>query len=313
MDRVNIALADYDLKGTYSKNVAVAMASILYNSTVPVCCHILHDETLTTENKNKFLYTVENIANRHRLDLPHEIKFVDISQYFNNYNEDLNKICSVFSKGLVFYFCLPDALPDKDKIIVLDSDTITNLDISELWNTDMHEAIIAATHDVKEYKIPGIEQQRDNCYFNAGVLLLDLAKIREESIIKGSLLKRGLLFFNKYQPKYLDQDFLNSEFYDRVCYFDQRFDTINLPKNEDLSAQKIWHLCGRKPWNEPIGSNVELLYWKYLAKTAWRDDVLDLYYDMLIHSGYLHVHTSDCINKMKANAKREVKRIFKKR
>jgi len=315
MDRVNIAFGVYDKNGTYTRHIAVAMASIMYNSTAPVCFYILHDETLTEVNRTRLIKTVANIDNKFGLSLQHNIVFTDVSAYFETCSMDLNKVCRVFSKGLIFYWTLPEALPNEKKIIVMDGDTITNLDISSLWATDVHNACIAGTHDVKEYKIPGIKNQDANCYFNAGVLILNLEKIREESKDRGSLLERGLAFITKFNPEYLDQDFLNFEYYRKVCYFDTRFDVINLPKQEDLSAEKIWHCCGRKPWNEPIGSNVELLYWKYLAKTAWcdSDNILDLYYDMLIHSGYLHVHTSDCIAKIKSNAKREVKRIFDKR
>jgi len=314
MNSVNIAFGNYDKNGTYSRHIGVAMASVMYNSTLPVCCHILHDETLTDDNRQNFVETAKNIGNRHSLFLQHKVKFVDVSEYYSDYTKDLDELCGVFSKGMTFYFTLPEAIHE-NKVIVLDGDTVTNLDISKLWATDMGNSIVAATHDVQEYSIPGIVNQKANCYFNSGVLLLNLEKMRTETETKGTLLSRGLKYFRDFSPKYPDQDFMNYEYYGRVHFLDRHFDMIEHSTQEDLAAEKIWHFCGRKPWNEPIGSNVELLYWKYLAKTAWcdSDNILDLYYDMLIHSGYLHVHTSDCIAKIKSNAKREFKRIFDKR
>ncbi len=66
-------------------------------------------------------------------------------------------------KSMAMYgrFLLPDLLPDVDRIIYLDVDTIMKGDIAELWNMDLHGNVIAMApdcfgHSIK--KIAGLSQ-----------------------------------------------------------------------------------------------------------------------------------------------------------
>ena len=56
---IHVALAVYDPKGTYSQHAGVVMTSIFENTQSPVVVHILHDETLTEDNRKKFIRTAE--------------------------------------------------------------------------------------------------------------------------------------------------------------------------------------------------------------------------------------------------------------
>ena len=132
---IHVCFPDYDKHGTYSKYVGVAMASLLSNTKADVMVHLLHDATLSLENRKKF----DHLADRHHQKICfHE---VDSSEF-----ADLEKRVGNFSIGTLFRLSMIDVLPSSlSKIIYLDSDILVNLDIEELWDIDLQGFSIAVT------------------------------------------------------------------------------------------------------------------------------------------------------------------------
>ena len=61
---IHVCFCMNDRTGHYSKFVGTAMLSIFENSNAPsfppsITIHLLHDNTLTTDNRNKFSYIAE--------------------------------------------------------------------------------------------------------------------------------------------------------------------------------------------------------------------------------------------------------------
>lgn len=312
MDKIHIVLADYDPKGKYSVHVAVAMSSLLYNTKSAICFHITHDETLTEENKTKLTETVKQSTNRYGLQLDHEIDFVNISRYYDNCKINLDLLCKSYSPGTTYYLTLPQALSETHKVIVIDSDTVTTLDVTELWNTRLNGCMLAAVSDVGDGAVPGIDNPEKGSHINTGVMLLDLDGLRRDAVEKGPHLIRFFKFLEQYKPRLIEQEFMSSEFYGKILFLDKRYNTLQKNGKEDLSLQKIWHFAQRKPWDELIGSNVELLYWEYLQKTPWKNELLEMFYFAATNGGHLHRHTKDCFKKMALNVKLEIKRAVAK-
>ena len=129
---------------------------------------------------------------------------------------------SLWSRAACFRLLLPELLPDVDVCLYLDSDTLVVDDISPLWRTDLTDAYVAGVFDdiapVREHtvgnEIPGIDT-----YINSGVLLMNLALMRERSI------QRELL---KGVKKYLvvDQDLLNVCCYGHVRLLPPEYNRI---------------------------------------------------------------------------------------
>jgi len=69
---------------------------------------------------------------------------------------------------------LSKVFPQYDKILTIDCDTITVQDISDLWDIPLDDYWFAA---VKE---PTLSMTTQSLYVNAGVMLLNLKKLREE-------------------------------------------------------------------------------------------------------------------------------------
>ena len=119
---------------------------------------------------------------------------------------------------------LTQYIPDVDKLLYIDVDTLTNGSLDDLWNTDIEQYSLAACKDFfieieqADYKAQiGLENHH---YFNAGVLLINMRRWRELNVLEMSL-----TWLNKYKDviKYQDQDILNGIFKDDVKFINTRF------------------------------------------------------------------------------------------
>ena len=53
---IHVCFGLYDKTGRYSKFTGTAMLSLFENTSADVTVHILHDDTLTQDNREKFIY-----------------------------------------------------------------------------------------------------------------------------------------------------------------------------------------------------------------------------------------------------------------
>lgn len=67
---------------------------------------------------------------------------------------------------------LPFLLPDQDRILYLDIDTIVVKDVSVLWNIELDDCYFAAAREPAK-------SRSDFIYINAGVMMLNLEKMRD--------------------------------------------------------------------------------------------------------------------------------------
>ena len=89
-----------------------------------------------------------------------------------------------------------------DKILYLDTDTIINNDISQLYDIDINNYELACVKDIYNWAAPS--RWRIKNYFNAGVLLLNMQKCKETGLFAKT---RDLV--NNKKLTYVDQDALN--------------------------------------------------------------------------------------------------------
>ncbi len=208
---------------------------------------------------------------------------------FSNY-EDVKKKgdwdSMYVSRTDMFKFELPNLLGDVDKVLYIDGDTIVNHSIEPLFDIDIDDYYLAATDDMGDshdssgasnnFKRIGIE---DNHYFNAGLMYLNLKKMREDNIpkklweyrIHGKnffmsqdalnrvvLGKRAILPY-KYNFLTVVFDMYSlEEINDSFC--EKRFKNIS----ECLDEQIVLHMAGKmKPWeyNLPWITDLFLKYY----------------------------------------------------
>lgn len=247
----------------YSQHLGVALTSLLENSSKPnnLFFHILEIE-INKETKEE----IYNIAKKYQAHL----KFYSVDKsILSNFPEPGH--LSIASYLRLF---IPEILAKEiNKVIYLDCDLVCLKDISPLYHIDLAGFPLAAVEDVKSKEIariffyPGLES-----YFNAGVMLIDLKKWREEKISQ-----KALLFIKQYrkQIKTADQDVLNCIFKNKWKKLEKKYNVDLKHKNINALPKKetvILHYSDKiKPWSYLyVGRNKEY-YFKYLNLSPWKN------------------------------------------
>lgn len=264
-DIIHIGFGLHDKTGHYSVWVGTVMQSILEHTDSRICFHILHDETLSIDNK----YKLEKVA-RSGSSI---IEFHKIDE--NDFSVGKNQM-SRFTIGTMFRCSLPELLPNLNRIIYLDADLFVNRDIKELWDVDICEYCLAGVADegvdIHNYpkilnKYPGIKKES---YFNAGVLYMNLKKLREF----GNLKKLVVDFLVENPEAGLpDQDALNVIFHNKVLYLDgswNQFVFMHRKDNVEKLDKAIFHYAADLLILYSH-SQIDLEYFRTICRTPWID------------------------------------------
>ena len=279
---IHVCFSLHDKTGRYSKFTGTTILSIFENTNSEVTAHILHDNTLTAENRDKFIYLAGRYGQLVKFYNVEELCADKISEILNFAPEVKNAYVSI---GTFYRLLIPQIIPsDVDKIIYLDSDIIVNLDLKELWQIDLGDKISAAVPEILLYKtidnmkhwFPlcayGIVKAED--YFNAGVLLMDLNLFRNAE----SAIMQGIRFCAK-NPRYQgyhDQDVLNYCFSTKYLKLSDKFNRpAQVVRLEDESpAKKIYHYAGGS-FGVGLGLDINdwlnRLWMDYFIKSPWFD------------------------------------------
>ena len=272
MIHVCFGLSDSD--GRYSKFTGTAILSIFENTNSKITAHILHDDTLTADNREKFLMIAKSysqVIKFHNVDelCAEEINF--IKQIFKN---ELTR--DGFFIGKLYRLLTPKIFADDvEKIIYLDSDIIVNLDIAELWQIPLDDKPLAAVTEKSLGAQPawlllvwdGIVDFEN--YFNSGVLVMNLKQIRQNEMPN---LKAGIKFRGENSRyEYYDQDILNYCFSTNYLKLPNRFNffvSYCRILHENKIEQRIYHYTAND-----FGTNLDDIFFdqwfSYFEKTAW--------------------------------------------
>jgi lipopolysaccharide biosynthesis glycosyltransferase len=182
---------------------------------------------------------------------------------------------------------LAEYLLEIKKVLYLDADTLVQKDLSELFATDISKEYVGAVKDGLMYQYPEhIEEiglkDRD-FYFNSGVMLLNLDKIRKENIIR-----KAIIYFNTHNEIFGDQDVLNVVFGQKIkplsyryncnsTFFEEKDDKFlsnfwneTVPENDKdvYDGAAILHFAGHKPWSDWFNNQyLKTLWHKYATNT----------------------------------------------
>lgn len=272
-EKIEITFSLYDKDGKYSLRVAVSMVSIMetISEKRKIRFHLLHDDTLTEDNKIKFKQLIKNYNQ--------EILFYYVKLEKNSYIK-LRDI-DLYSPGALYRLKLAD-LVNVNKIIYLDADIICNLDIRNLFEENINDYAIGAILDKevlaqdnitnnKLYRNVPLDLIR---YFNSGVILFNLEYIRKNY----DMFKETMNFLGKYPNiPYSDQAALNFLFQKKCRFLNCKYNW-GVKKGENNEC--IYHFSGieDKPWNFKT-SPLRILYWKYFLKTPWCNGIADFIYE----------------------------------
>lgn len=236
---------------------------------------------LTRNYYKKILPTIKSLAEYHPEaqvyilaqdnQLPFEIPFdanvIDVSgqTYFT---EDCVNIGSYFGGYInLLKVWLPEILPDIDRVLYLDIDTIVCDRLDDLYNIDMTDMWIAA---VPEYLARhGREHLFGDMYYNAGVMVINLDQMRKDNIMPVMA-----EYLNTVPQPFADQDAWN-----KFGVENDKIVTAPLRYNENMSCgytddPAIVHYCGIHDWYED----------KHIKRREYLDKYLDLSQKYMIHT-----------------------------
>ena len=193
-----------------------------------------------------------------------------------------------FTEAMWYRIFLPQLLPDVDRVLYLDADTIVVDGLSSLWEIPLDGAYLAAVTNVFQPNhfgrparlgLPG-----PNVYFNSGVLLMNLEEMRADDCTT-ALVSFALQHSTK-TIEWPDQDTLNVVLGSRRVPLHPRWNCMNsvltfphaasafgrVAVRQALRMPGIRHFEGpaeNKPWHRACPHDLRELYFQHRAQTPW--------------------------------------------
>ena len=291
----------------YVKYVSVLIESIIKKSSSNhrYAISILHTD-ITKENMQILEEQVKMASN-----LNFQIEFINVKRRMEDFNNLF--VDRHLSIETYFRFFAVDIYEKLDKVLYLDCDVVVNEDLANLYNIDISNYSLAAVRDVDIISLcnenckqdiearfnidNNVELDKYEDYFQAGVILFNLKKIREnyssKDFFKIALSKKW---------KFQDQDILNYLFKNDVYYLPLKwntcyecFDRLNRVKKytakdisdeyiEAKSTPYIIHYAGTpKPWD---GGDIDM------ATYFWNNAKNSPLFENIIHEMNVKMFTN---------------------
>jgi lipopolysaccharide biosynthesis glycosyltransferase len=247
----------------YIVPTVTAITSLLLNKKPDTFYRIfILDDRLTDENKKKFTWT--------EFSDTYELRFVPVDlREIETTDSRATWPAAIYAK---YFIC--DLLPEIDKCIWLDSDTIILQDLTELFNTDLQGCCLAGikspntNYNVATEEHPYLTRSEYllKCV-NVGVLVLDLNALR--NIGGGAyFLEETLNMIARLPPKtpVTEQDMFNKLLADKIVYLPLKYNCYI--ENINIPDRKKYAFCfDRKTIEEALDSPVVVHYtfkpWKF--------------------------------------------------
>ena len=257
MEKINIVFSS---DNNYAQYLGVTICSIFENSKNKdkIDIYVL-DGGILKENKDK-LKIIESMYN-------FDITYIKINTLlFENFY-----ISKYLTQATYYRIMIPDLLPNLKKVLYLDCDIIVKGDISELYNTNIDNYFFAAVEDegfISTF-FSKLEIAKNEKYFNAGVMLMNLEKWRETNINKIII---NFINEKKDQLESHDQDAINSILYGKWLNLPSKYNTTNIMLDTHQTDDiLIIHYTGQKPWNYLCLNPLKNEYFNYLNKIPWNE------------------------------------------
>lgn len=280
--RINLATSADD---NFALPATVMMRSVVdhLSGTQPIDFFVL-DCGLTDRSRRKMRRSISRVWAK--------VHFVPIDlNVFTGFRVDQHIPAAAYAR-LLMGTCLPSTV---ERVLYLDGDMVALSDVQPLWDADFKGYPIAAVqdpvaglvgHSVEMMHWQGWDVPEGIQYFNSGLMVMDLCRLRAEGTLEAAI-----EVARKYpeRMKWHDQDALNYVLRGGFLPLDPAWNVLPFvhypPHCHDvvydpevvarcIREPKILHFGGTwRPWKGPGRHWREAEFYRYLYRTAWRNDV----------------------------------------
>lgn len=272
MGELHVACAT---EGDYVPHSAAMLHSLLVNTTdARVHVHYLHGPDFDSNEAKPLAEMVESIGGA--------ISFIRVPDALSR-----GLPTEGFTGKATWYrIFVPQLFPDLERIVFLDLDLIVIESLQALWETDLNGNCVAAVTNVLPRHYADLLAAAGfdaSTYFNAGVLLMDLERMRRDRCTE-AMLDYGVANADRLVLR--DQDALNAVLGRRRLALPPRWNCMNsffvypwsaeVFEADALEAAKrqpaIRHFEGpgiNKPWHYLCEHDSRELYARHRSQTPW--------------------------------------------
>lgn len=194
--------------------------------------------SLLDHNKPDKIYV---LAEDDEIGVPFDVKVINVSgqTYYDPKGPNMGAIFTYMSMMRLLY---TDLLPDEEKVIQLDVDTIVCDSLSPLWDIDLRGKWFAACPEYRGHYRP-FGDAADRPYYNVGVMVVNIEQMRADGYVP-----EMVKYLNTIRLYCTEQDVLN--LYGVDMHKDKeiptRFNECEFTGESDNPG--VIHYAGRQDW-----------------------------------------------------------------
>jgi lipopolysaccharide biosynthesis glycosyltransferase len=206
--------------------------------------------------------TVSNVSSICK-EFGREFQFINLSNFVKTKMNSRVNVDNRFTRFTLYRLAIPHVI-NEDRLLYLDADTLVVGDLSELYNQDLDGYYAAGCEDTgiggaHKAKIGGAAEDH---YINAGVILFNLKKIKEDGVSKD-----WVNLSNKRHFPAHDQDIIYLTLRPKFKILDPKYN-CSLSTSLSVDNPIIYHFAGvkdKKNWVSglPNGDKWDLWQYKY--------------------------------------------------
>ena len=262
----------------YVPFLAVAMTSLLVNASKN---HFYKIYILTTSLKREYAEQLQLIVKDCAPDNA-SLDFVSLRDEMEK-SQGAFHLRHYYSRETYCRIFIPRFFPQYEKVLYLDCDIVVTGDISELYNTEIGDNLVAAAPEevMADFDVYGTYVEKAlgisrNKYFSAGILLINAELYRKENI-EGKFIELMNRFVFRVTQ---DEDYLNVLCKDRVKWLPvdwnkSAYALEDHPKFDPTKLKIIHYKINWKPWHYD-DVLYEEYFWMYAQQTFLYDNILKI-------------------------------------
>lgn len=278
----------YSSDNYYAQHLGVSMISLFQNNKEFKSINVYIIENNISASNKKNIITISQNYNR-------SVHFIDFYPFALKLQLNIGNSISINSYARLFITSIMEN--DIDKVIYLDCDSIINHSLMDLWKKDISEYYVAGVCDtVSDNTKLRINMDINKPYINAGMLLINLKKWREENVEQ-----KFIKFIESYNGEvyHHDQGTINGVLNDKFLVLHPKYNSMSTFFT--MSKEHIMQYYGVKkyysevelleaknnpvfihftpafvnrPWIKGCKHPLASLYHEYLALTPWQGNHL---------------------------------------